>query len=84
MATVEPWVMHQGVIPRQICSAPLRNASAGSRGVDGTLCIASFRPSARTKSVNVPPVSMPRSGMSGYRFLRGQDGFSPVLAHVTR
>src|SRR5690606_13735543 len=57
VATVVPWARTSGTTPRPSSSAsPVRTASPGSCGVDGTLVTV---PSSATRSVKVPPVSLP-------------------------
>ena len=61
VATVVPWTMSEGADPASasIRAMPERMACAGLCGVDGALKESSREPRAATKSVKVPPVSIP-------------------------
>ena len=60
MATVVPCATASSS-PSGTRAAPSAAAAAGSSGVDGSLCTVTRSSVIATKSVNVPPVSMPRT-----------------------
>ena len=65
--------MMAGVVPR--CERiPFKIEDSGCFGVDGSFNVSRERPSKKTKSVNVPPVSMPILFMTQGNILNKKDG----------